>query len=91
MNGLDEIGIAGERLQHSVLVGPEKLGHIRLLPSQVREVEPGQRILEVPPGFPEESEKFYTLDDISLLDKHLRALSKNAGEMRILASASRDA
>jgi hypothetical protein len=30
-------------------------------------------------GFPGESEKFCTLDDISLLDKHLRALSTNAG------------
>jgi hypothetical protein len=41
-------------------------------------------------GFPEESEKFCTLDDISLLDKHLRALSKDAAYMRIRASASHD-
>ena len=34
-------------------------------------------------GFPKESEKFCTLDDISLLNKHSRALSKNAGLMRV--------
>jgi hypothetical protein len=30
-------------------------------------------------GLPEESEKFCTLDEISLVNKHLRALSTNAG------------
>ena len=44
-----------------------------------------------PIGFPEESEKFCTLDDISLLDKHLRELSKDAAYMRIRASGSHDA
>src|SRR5919108_6428273 len=50
MNSLDEIGITRERSQRRVLVGPEKLGYIILLPLQVREVEPGHRILEVPPN-----------------------------------------
>lgn len=50
MNSLDEIGITRERLQRCFLVGPEQLGYIILLPLQVREVEPGQRILEVPPN-----------------------------------------
>ena len=36
-----------------------------------------------PLGFPEESEKFCTLDVISSMDKHLRALSKNAGYITI--------
>ena len=49
MNGLDEISIARECLPRSFLVGPEKLGHMILLPIQRHEVEPGQRILEVPP------------------------------------------
>ena len=30
-------------------------------------------------GFPEESEKFCTLNDLSFMNKHLRALSKNEG------------
>jgi hypothetical protein len=30
-------------------------------------------------GFPEESEKFFTLDEIALINRHLWALSKNAG------------
>jgi hypothetical protein len=30
-------------------------------------------------GFPEESEKFYTLDEISFVNHHLRILSTNAG------------
>jgi hypothetical protein len=50
MNSLDEIGITRKRLQRHFLVGPEKLGDIFLLPLQVREVEPGQCILEVPPN-----------------------------------------
>jgi hypothetical protein len=49
MNSLDEIGITRERVQRRFLVGPEQLGDIILLPLQVREVQPSQRILEVPP------------------------------------------
>jgi hypothetical protein len=41
-------------------------------------------------GFPEELEKFCTLDKISLLDKHLRVLLKAAGYLRTQASASHD-
>jgi hypothetical protein len=37
-------------------------------------------------SFPEESEKFCTLDNISLLDRHLQELSKN---VRILLANSR--
>jgi hypothetical protein len=49
MHSLDAIGITRERVQRRLLVGPESRGDILLLPLQVREVEPGQRLLEVPP------------------------------------------
>jgi hypothetical protein len=42
-------------------------------------------------GGSEESEQFSTLDETSFVNKHLQVLSTNAGHMRILASASRDA
>jgi hypothetical protein len=49
MHGLDKRGIARACLQRRVLVGPETLGHIILLPIQVREVEPSPRLLAVSP------------------------------------------
>jgi hypothetical protein len=42
-------------------------------------------------GFSEESEKFSTRDETSIVNKHFQVLSDNAGYMRILASASSDA
>jgi hypothetical protein len=39
-------------------------------------------------GFPEESEKFCTLDEISLVNNHFQVLPKRAAHMRIGASAS---
>ena len=49
MNGLDEIGIAREGLQYGHPIGPQELGSIILLPIQMRELEPGERIFEVTP------------------------------------------
>jgi hypothetical protein len=49
MNSLDERGIARERMQRSGPIGPEQLGSILWLPIQVRDVELGQRLLEVAP------------------------------------------
>jgi hypothetical protein len=49
MNGLDEIGSAREGVQYGHLIGPQALGNIILLPTQRRELEPGERIFEVTP------------------------------------------
>ena len=39
-------------------------------------------------GFPEELEKFYSLDEISLVNNYFQVLSKSMGDMRIGASTS---
>jgi hypothetical protein len=49
MNGVDEIGIARERLQGNCLVPSEEMGDVVLLRIQSGELEPRQCIFEVAP------------------------------------------
>jgi hypothetical protein len=49
MNGLDHIGIAGQRLQPGRFIGPEEVGNGVWLGIQMRELKPGQRIFQVSP------------------------------------------
>ena len=77
-------GISGSIIDHSRLAY-----HCALAKPHDRVLAAAQPVCRL--GFPEESEQFCTLDDLSLLDKHLRALSKDATDMRIRASASHDA
>ena len=49
MDRLNQVGIAREGLQRRCLIGPEELGHLALLCLEIGELEPRQRIFEIPP------------------------------------------